>query len=92
MDDVALMRLWLFVLSAALFGVLSYFAGRRRTIGGGLGLVLGLCLGCLGFLIVTAFPTKPATRKCPYCAERVRVAARVCRYCRNNLAVPPEGD
>jgi hypothetical protein len=40
------------------------------------------------FVFVKKYPGKEG-KKCPKCAEEVRIEARVCRFCGNNFAPPP---
>lgn len=47
------------------------------------GFVLGLLLGPIGVLIVLV--SNGNRRKCPLCAERIQVAAKVCPHCRNEI-------
>ena len=58
------------------------------------GVVLGLVLGPIGWLLVGFGPNykqiKEAkeTKKCPFCAELVKREAKVCKHCGRDL--PPE--
>jgi hypothetical protein len=78
---------WLFAL------VLAWLTGEKRTIGGPVAVLCVLLLSWLGFLIVVLFPYKRApegpTRTCPYCAEKIRAAARVCRFCNREVMPLP---
>jgi hypothetical protein len=43
-------------------------------------------LGPIGWIICALSSGK--TRQCPYCAERVKASATVCRYCHRDLGAP----
>lgn len=51
--------------------------------------VLGLVFGLVATLIVALVPRGDGTgrgeRRCPYCAERVRLDAIVCRHCGRDI-------
>jgi hypothetical protein len=68
---------------------LASYLGGKRSIGSFAGFVLGLLLGWLGFVIVLIFPYQGPTKKCPYCAERVKTEARVCKHCGRDFAAGP---
>jgi hypothetical protein len=66
-----------------LFAALGWYIGEQRG-RGSLGLILGLFLGPIGLLIVAVMEpaeTRRGLRACPWCAERIQAAARICRYC-----------
>ena len=44
----------------------------------GLGLLWSVLLGPIGWFVVMFMPSG---KKCPQCAERVKRAARACRFC-----------
>jgi hypothetical protein len=76
------------VLIAGLAFLPAYLAcnlGEQRSIGYFAGFWLGLLLGWLGVLIVLLYPYQGPTQKCPYCAERVKLEARVCKHCGRDL-------
>lgn len=58
--------------------ILGPCMGERRQIGAAGGFLLALCLNWVGVGIVSCFAPQ---RACPGCAERIRVEAKVCRYC-----------
>lgn len=63
--------------------ILCTYIGMRRGFPF-LGFLNGLVLGPLGVLIVVI--QKDSTRRdCPYCAEMIKVEARVCPFCRNEI-------
>jgi len=82
--------------------ILLYFcptmiAVDRRARPLGLVVLLNLVLGWTivgwfaALLIALLSPTLPArtTRNCPHCAEPIKVEARVCPHCRNEVPEPP---
>lgn len=68
-----------FLLFWFLFSVLAgIFASRRDRSGVGFFLI-GIVLSPLVSFIWAA--VSPGGKNCPYCAERIRSAARVCKFC-----------
>ena len=63
---------------------IAYTIGRGRDRGGA-GLLLGLLLSWLGVVVALFLPAGGV--KCPACAERVKVEAKVCRHCGTPLAL-----
>lgn len=61
----------------------------------GVGIALGVFLGWIGVLIIALITARPggpaggATKACPFCAERVQWAAKVCKHCGRDIASEP---
>lgn len=74
---------WL--LLGALLGAL---AAQKRGFSMVIGVLGGLLLGPLAFLMFFVSSVSGAeNRKCPFCAEFVKFEATVCKHCRRDL--PP---
>lgn len=76
------------ILAWWIFGALIGYAASQRkgfsTVGGVLG---GLLLGPFAFLmfLVSGVSAGDKNRKCPHCAEFVKVEATICKHCRQPL-------
>ncbi len=92
MDFAVLIGLWLAC------GGLGAFIASSRGGNGGLGFLLGAIFGPLGVLAAFAVGGKVETqtanapesdsKTCPMCAETVRKAALVCRFCGHTFSMP----
>jgi hypothetical protein len=76
---------------ALLGALIGVTAAQRRgfsVVGGVLG---GLLLGPLAFLMffVSGVSASDQNRKCPFCAEFIKVEAMVCKHCGRELPPPP---
>ena len=60
--------------------------GKNRAVGSPAGFLLGLFFSLLGVVIVMCFPEQGSTRTCPYCAEKVKLEARICKHCRRDIS------
>lgn len=74
-------------LIGALIGVA---AAQKRGFSTVVGVLGGLLLGPLAFLMffVSGVSKGDRQRKCPYCAEFVKVEAIVCKHCHKELPPP----
>ena len=71
---------WLFI--GMLIGL---FAAERKKFNMLAGAVVGALLGPLAVLMF--FASGPKMKVCPYCAEKIELAAIVCKHCRKDLPV-----
>lgn len=82
----------MFIIWAIAGALIGYVAADKRgfsPVGGVLG---GLLLGPVAFLmffISGISSADSANKKCPYCAEWIKAEATVCKHCRQPVAAPP---
>lgn len=62
-------------------GLIGAIVGRQ-TARQGIGCLLGLILGPIGWILVAMLDTRP----CPMCGKRIKKAARVCPHCGRDTA------
>ena len=51
------------------------------------GFLLGVLIGFLGIIAELVLSRKSPSRKCPYCAEVVKIEATVCKHCGRDLPI-----
>ncbi len=80
-----------------LLGFASAILANAKGRSGCAWFLMGVLLGPLGFLMIGFMPkiedisrnSNNVTRICPFCAEEVLVAAKVCKHCKNDLPRAP---
>lgn len=71
------------ILAWLAFGAITGYICQQKGIGFGWGCALGFLFGPLGTPI--ALLSKSRLRTCPYCTEKVRPEALVCKHCGRDL-------
>jgi hypothetical protein len=67
---------------AVMAGIASFLAdGILTALIGGAGGLLGAIAGGTVMILIAATTSKPSTKQCPDCAERINAEARKSRYC-----------
>ena len=74
-----------------IFGGVGQMIAARRGMRASKGILLGLLLGPIGWILLAVLPTSDAEqershqrqghKRCPQCAEWVKRGAKVCRFC-----------
>jgi energy-coupling factor transporter transmembrane protein EcfT len=73
---------WAFV--GGMFGSIMFPARKQPVF---LGFLIGMFLGPV-FIWFCLMLEQKGVRKCPSCAEKVNVSAKVCRFCQRDLPAP----
>ena len=74
-------------------GLIGYAAAQRKGFSAFAGVVGGILLGPLAFLMffISGVNRGDSSKKCPRCAEFVKAEALVCKHCGGSLTpVAPE--
>lgn len=78
---MTILGLWVF------FIAIGMAAAHYRNFSLVWGFVGGLLLGPLSFLMFFVSGVTRRERVCPYCAERIRSEAKVCRHCGRDVNI-----
>lgn len=76
-----------FIIWLLIGGCIGAIAANRRGWSLAVGILAGALLGCASplLLFVSGVSRSDAWKTCPKCAEKVKAAATLCRYCGSNL-------
>ena len=55
------------------------------ALGGGAGLLVGAAVGGGAAWLFTASQDTGPSQKCPHCAEKIKLEAKICRFCGRNV-------
>jgi hypothetical protein len=69
------------LIQAVAFAVLSGIVANNKNRDPAKWGIIGLLFGLFGFIAVIAVSTVKNEKKCPACAEHIKVEARVCKHC-----------
>jgi len=83
--EVFFIAIWLFC------GIIAGVIANRKGRSGCGWFLLGILLGPFAFA-VALLPDIGLTKKCPKCAEEIKVKAVVCRFCGYEFPPPPPPD
>ena len=79
-------------------GIICSTVASNKGRSGSLWFLLGILFGPLSVILILVFPPDQQSieknkyesghmKKCPYCAELIKTAARKCRYCGSELSI-----
>lgn len=77
-----------YLIIAVISGIIGAVIARRKGYNHLLWFLLCLLVPLL-ILVLVVMPDKVSygyTKKCPYCSEIIKIDAKVCRYCGNNVS------
>lgn len=89
MEDVTVLVVIAVIAQAIISGVLASNLAQKKGYSSGAWFVCGFFFGIFGLIAASGLPLRPdlqqtggaLIKKCPQCAELIKIESRVCRYC-----------
>ncbi|MFC1621423.1 hypothetical protein ACFL2G_03865 [Candidatus Omnitrophota bacterium] len=89
---IAILPMWLFLQVALPVASPEMYIGKAgQLMYISIAVIVSIVVGIVMFLIILTLPNKSKTvdktKKCPYCAETVKIEAKICKHCDKELPV-----